>query len=115
MFEAEIFGVDINVPHLVLAVVGLSITTTYVLDRATRLKPVATAGVSILITQVLAGFLLMLLRSKTAQPVHDAQTWITHYIAYFNVIIFWFLCPIFTAPPAILVTMLSKRKRSAGE
>lgn len=115
MFEAEMFGVAINVPHLVLAAIALSIVTTYGLDRATRLKPVAVAGISILITQVLVGFFLMLLRSKTAQPVHDAQTWIAHYIAYFNIIIFWFLCPVFTAPPAILMTMLLRKKRSAEE
>lgn len=115
MFEAEIFGLDVNVEHLVLAVVVLSVATTYVLDRTTRLKPIAAAGISILITQVLAAVLLVLLRSKTAQPVHDAQSWIAHYLAYFNIIIFWFLCPIFTAPPAVLIAMLSKRKRPVDE
>lgn len=115
MFEAEMFGVDINVLHLVLAVIVLSIVTTYGLDRATRLNSAVTAGISILVAQIFAGVLLVLLRSKTAQPVHDAKTWIAHYIAYFNIIIFWFLCPIFTAPPAILITMLSKRKSSTED
>ncbi|MBN9032648.1 MAG: hypothetical protein J0I23_22880 [Rhizobiales bacterium] len=115
MFEAEMFGVDINVLHLVLAVIVLSIVTTYCVDRATRLNSAVTAGISILITQAFAGVLLVLLRSKTAQPVHDAQTWIAHYIAYFNIIIFWFLCPIFTAPPAILIAMLSKRRSSTED
>ncbi|MBR0781078.1 hypothetical protein [Bradyrhizobium iriomotense] len=115
MFEAEIFGLDVNVQHLVLAVVGLALVTTYVLDRATRLKPIATAVISILITQALAGLLLVLLLSKSAQPVRDAQSWIAHYLAYFNVVVFWFLCPVFAAPVAILVTMLSKRGKSAEE
>lgn len=44
MFEAETFGVNINVPHLVMAVFVLPIATTYVLDRAARLKLVVAAG-----------------------------------------------------------------------
>lgn len=115
MFEAALFRADVNVAHLVLAVVSLSIATAYVLDRTTRLQPMAMAGFSILITQLLAGQLLVLLRSTTAQPVHDGQTWIAHYLAYFNAVVVWCLCPIFAAPAAILVTALLKTKRSAGQ
>lgn len=113
MLEAEIFGVDVNVRHLAPAVIALSIVTTCVVHRAARLKPAATAGLAILIAQLFAGMLLVLLRSKSAQPIHDAQSWIAHYIACFNTIIFWFLCPVFTAPAALLTTMILNRKRSA--
>jgi len=99
----------------VLAVVGLSIVTTYVLSHTMRLKLVMLAFVSVLTTQILAGFLLALLRSKTGQPVHDAQSWIAHYLAYFNVIVFWLLCPIFSGPVSVFLVLWLKREKSSEE
>ena len=52
MFEAEMFGVDVNMPHLVLAVIALSIVTTYGFNRAARLKSAATAGMAISMTHL---------------------------------------------------------------
>ncbi len=111
MFEAELFGVNVNVAHLIAAVVILSVITTYSVIRVARLKALAATVVSVLATQLLAGLLLLLVRSETAQPVHDAQSWIAHQLAWFNIIMFWLLCPIFSVPEAILLVLWLKRPR----
>ncbi|MFA7588479.1 MAG: hypothetical protein WCY11_20215 [Novosphingobium sp.] len=111
MFESEIFGVNVNVGHLVLAVFGLAFITTWALARVTTLKPAMLTIVAVLVTQVLAALLLALLRSRTAQPVHDAQSWIAHALAYFNVIMFWLLCPVFSAPASIFLALWLKRSK----
>lgn len=111
MFEAKLFGTDVQLSHLILVVIVLSALITAMLYRVTRPSVVATVAVSIVATQAIAGALLILARSKTAQPVHDAQTWIAHYLTAFNLIIFWLLCPIFTAPAAVIVALVLNRRR----
>lgn len=106
MFEAKLFGVEVGVHHLIVAAIVLSIVTTLAFHRWMRRKPVAIAFISVLVTQALVGVLLALLRARTAQPVHDMQTWVAHYLAYFNVILFWLLCPIFSGPTAVLCLLL---------
>jgi phosphate/sulfate permease len=110
MFEAEVFGVDVGVTHLVAAIVGLAIGTTRLLVRATRLKPVATIVASLLITQVLAGAASVVLLRLSEQPVHDAPTWVAHRVAVFDAVVFWLLAPVFTAPAIGLVALLSRRR-----
>ncbi|MCH2236574.1 MAG: hypothetical protein MK060_01685 [Blastomonas sp.] len=73
MFEAELFGAAVNVTHLIPVVVTLPVITTYLLVRVTRLKAITSSAVSVLITQILARFLWLLIRSETAQPVHGAK------------------------------------------
>ena len=111
MFESEIFVVNVNVGQLVLAVFGLAFITTWALALMTKLKPAMLVIVSVLITQVLAALLLGLLRARTAQPVHDARSWIAHALAYFNVIMFWLLCPVFSAPASISLALWLKRSK----
>lgn len=111
MFEAKLFGVNVSVVHLIPAIIILSITSTYLVVCMTRLKAIAASGVSILTTQFLAGVLLLVIRSETAQPVHDAQSWVAHQLAYFNIIVFWLLCPIFSAPAPVLVAQWLRRSR----
>lgn len=110
MFEAEVFGVDVGVTHLVAAIVGLAIGTTRLLVRVIRLKPVATIVVSLLITQVLAGAASVVLLRLSEQPVHDAPTWVAHQVAVFDAVVFWLLAPVFTAPAIGLVVLLSRRR-----
>jgi len=109
MFEAKLFGVNVSVAHLISAVVILSVMTAYLVVRMTNLKAIAASTVSILATQLLAGVLLLLIRSETAQQVHDTQSWVAHQLAYFNITVFWLLCPIFSVPTSILMVRWLKR------
>ena len=111
MFEAKLFGVNVGAVHLIPAVVLLSVITTYLIVRTAHLKAIAASVVAILSTQLLAGVLLLLLRSETAQPVHDAQSWIAHQLAWFNVTVFWLLSPVFSAPVCVLLVLWLKRPR----
>ena len=111
MFEAKLLGVNVSVVHLIPAVVILSVITTYLVVRTTHLKAVAVSGISILSTQLLAGALLLMIRSETAQPVHDAQSWIAHQLAWFNITMFWLLCPVFSGPVCALLVLWLKRPR----
>jgi hypothetical protein len=60
---------------------------------------------------LLAALLLLLIRSETAQPVHDAQVWIAPQLAWFNITVFWLLCPAFSAPASVLRTLRLKRTK----
>ena len=50
-----------------------------------------------------------MIRSETAQPVHDTQSWVARQLAYFNMTVFWLLCPIFFAPTSIIVVQWLRR------
>lgn len=111
MSGSEIFIGNVSVGRLVLAVFGLAFITTSALARVTTLKPAMLVIVSVLITQVLAAPLLGLLRARTAQPVHDAQSWIVHTLAYFNAFMLWLLCPAFSVQVSIFLACRLERWR----
>lgn len=50
MLESEIIGVNVNVGHLVIAVLGLALTTTWVFARVTTLKPAMLTIVAVPVT-----------------------------------------------------------------
>lgn len=110
LFESPLFGVNITPAHLALVVAALAMASTYLLARATRLNPVLVVILSALITQLLAGWLMVLLLSHTEQPIRDEHAWWARLYAYWNVVVYWALCPLVSAPASVLVLAWLKRK-----
>ena len=110
LFESPLFGVNITPVHLALAVAALAMASTYLLARATRLNPVVLVILSLLITQFLAGWLMVLLLSHTEQPIRDEHAWWARLYAYWNAVVYLALCTLVSGPASMLVLAWLKRK-----
>lgn len=113
LFESSLFGVTITPAHLALAVAALAMASTYLLVRVTRLNSVVVVILSLLITQLLAGWLLVLLLSHTEQPIRDEHAWWARLYAYWNVAVYWVLCSLVSGPASVLLLAWLKRKPPA--